>query len=134
MLQQLMFVSYKVGTIFLKHSLYVVFKLNVKPLRTLCCTALLWSLSKLTSVASSHPLSERCRRGIFILSYFMSVSAGTTAVVYKNYHHNRSGWMMQYSLFVKNKLSISGGLTDGMATHSRTVAWRIPWTEEPGGL
>ena len=21
-----------------------------------------------------------------------------------------------------------------MATHSRTVAWRIPWTEEPGGL
>ena len=22
----------------------------------------------------------------------------------------------------------------GMATHSRIVAWRIPWTEEPGGL
>ena len=21
-----------------------------------------------------------------------------------------------------------------MATHSRTVAWRTPWTEEPGGL
>ena len=21
-----------------------------------------------------------------------------------------------------------------MATHSRTLAWRIPWTEEPGGL
>ena len=21
-----------------------------------------------------------------------------------------------------------------MATHSRTVAWRIPWTEESGGL
>ena len=21
-----------------------------------------------------------------------------------------------------------------MATHSRTVAWKIPWTEEPGGL
>ena len=20
-----------------------------------------------------------------------------------------------------------------MATHSRTLAWRIPWTEEPGG-
>ena len=24
--------------------------------------------------------------------------------------------------------------TEGMATHSRTLAWRIPWTEEPGGL
>ena len=21
-----------------------------------------------------------------------------------------------------------------MATHSRTLAWEIPWTEEPGGL
>ena len=23
---------------------------------------------------------------------------------------------------------------EGMATHSSTDAWRIPWTEEPGGL
>ena len=23
---------------------------------------------------------------------------------------------------------------EGMATHSSTLAWRIPWTEEPGGL
>ena len=25
-------------------------------------------------------------------------------------------------------------LETGMATHSRILAWRIPWTEEPGGL
>ena len=25
-------------------------------------------------------------------------------------------------------------LEKGMATHSRIHAWRIPWTEEPGGL
>ena len=25
-------------------------------------------------------------------------------------------------------------LKEGMATHSSTLAWRIPWTEEPGGL
>ena len=25
-------------------------------------------------------------------------------------------------------------LGEGMATHSSTLAWRIPWTEEPGGL
>ena len=24
-------------------------------------------------------------------------------------------------------------LEDGMATHSSILAWRIPWTEEPGG-
>ena len=25
-------------------------------------------------------------------------------------------------------------LGEGMATHSRILAWRISWTEEPGGL
>ena len=25
-------------------------------------------------------------------------------------------------------------LEEGMATHSNILAWRIPWTEEPGGL
>ena len=25
-------------------------------------------------------------------------------------------------------------LEEEMATHSSTVAWRTPWTEEPGGL
>ena len=45
---------------------------------------------------------------------------------------------------VKNLLSMQetwvrslGGedpLEKGMATHSRILAWRIPWTEEPGGL
>ena len=25
-------------------------------------------------------------------------------------------------------------LEKGMATHSRILAWRISWTEEPGGL
>ena len=25
-------------------------------------------------------------------------------------------------------------LEEGMATHSGSLHWRIPWTEEPGGL
>ena len=25
-------------------------------------------------------------------------------------------------------------LVEGMATHASILAWRIPWTEEPGGL
>jgi len=25
-------------------------------------------------------------------------------------------------------------LEEGMATHSSILAWRIPWTKEPGGL
>ena len=32
--------------------------------------------------------------------------------------------------------SLGGGdpLEKEMATHSSILAWRIPWTEEPGGL
>ena len=30
-------------------------------------------------------------------------------------------------------LSREDPLEEGMATHSSILAWRIPWTEEPGG-
>ena len=51
------------------------------------------------------------------------------------------------SLVIKNPPANAGGIRDmgsipglvksleeGMATHSSTLAWKIPWTEEPGGL
>ena len=31
-------------------------------------------------------------------------------------------------------LGWEGPLEEEMATHSSTLAWKIPWTEEPGGL
>ena len=31
-------------------------------------------------------------------------------------------------------LGLEDLLEEGMATHSSILAWRIPWTEEPGGL
>ena len=31
-------------------------------------------------------------------------------------------------------LGQEGPLEKGMAAHSSTLAWRIPWTEEPGEL
>ena len=31
-------------------------------------------------------------------------------------------------------LSQEDPLEKGMATHSSILAWRIPWTEKPGGL
>ena len=31
-------------------------------------------------------------------------------------------------------LSLEDSLEKEMATHSSILAWRIPWTEEPGGL
>ena len=48
------------------------------------------------------------------------------------------------SQLVKNPLAVQetpvrslgweGPLENRMATHSSILAWRIPWTEEPGGL
>ena len=31
-------------------------------------------------------------------------------------------------------LGLDDPLEEEMATHSSILAWRIPWTEEPGGL
>ena len=31
-------------------------------------------------------------------------------------------------------LGQENSMEKGMATHSGILAWRIPWTEEPGGL
>ena len=31
-------------------------------------------------------------------------------------------------------LGWEGPLEKGIASHSRVLAWRIPWIEEPGGL
>ena len=31
-------------------------------------------------------------------------------------------------------LGLEDPLEEGTATHSSILAWRIPWTEEPGGL
>ena len=31
-------------------------------------------------------------------------------------------------------LSRDNPLEEGMSTHSSILVWRIPWTEEPGGL
>ena len=42
--------------------------------------------------------------------------------------HKRNGFSRVQSLGEENPLE------EGMATHSSILAWRIPGTEEPGGL
>ena len=56
-------------------------------------------------------------------------------------------WASQVALVVKDQPTNEGDrrdvgwslgqedcLEEGVATHSSVLAWRIPWTEEPGGL
>ena len=40
---------------------------------------------------------------------------------------------VMWEIWVRS-LSWEDPLKKGMATHSNILAWRIPWTEEPGGL
>ena len=59
-------------------------------------------------------------------------------------NQNHVGWDFLGGLVAKNPPVNAGdtssvsGLEDflekGVATHSSTFAWRIPWTEAPGGL
>ena len=37
-------------------------------------------------------------------------------------------------LYNRTLLSAQGESEKAMAAHSSTLAWKIPWTEEPGGL
>ena len=39
----------------------------------------------------------------------------------------------EYEIQVRS-LGREDPLEEGMATHSSLLAWRTPWTEEPGGL
>ena len=52
--------------------------------------------------------------------------ASLVAQTVKNPHAMQETWV--------RSLSWEDPLEEGMATHSSILAWRIPWTEEPGGL
>ena len=43
------------------------------------------------------------------------------------------GWASLVAHVVKNPLQYRRP-GEGIATHSSVLTWRIPWTEEPGGL
>ena len=47
--------------------------------------------------------------------------------VVKNFHLPRQEMQVR-------SLCWEDPLEEGMATYSSILAWRIPWTEEPGGL
>ena len=49
-----------------------------------------------------------------------------SGLVVKNLPAIRDTWVLS--------LGQEDPLEEGLATHSSILAWRIPWTEEPGGL
>ena len=43
-------------------------------------------------------------------------------------------WVKNLQKMRVRSLSQEDPLEEDMATHCRILAWKIPWTEEPGGL
>jgi len=44
-------------------------------------------------------------------------------------------WAEEIDIFPKKKYrGLADEMEKAMAPHSSTLAWKIPWTEEPGGL
>ena len=55
-----------------------------------------------------------------------SIWASLVAQMVKNLPAMQETWVLS--------MGQEDPLEDKMATHSSVFAWRIPWTEEPGGL
>ena len=64
-----------------------------------------------------HPQKKRCNQG--------QVWASLVAQMIKNSPTMRQAW--------DRSPVREDTLEKGTATHSSVLAWRIPWTEEPGG-
>ena len=73
--------------------------------------------------------------------------AGHKRNIFFSAYNNPGKWASQVAQWVKNmpakqetqetwvqSLGFEDPLEEGMTIHSSILAWRIPWTEEPGGL
>ena len=87
------------------------------------------NLSTLTFTVGKIHMSQRCLGWQVLLPYTMLGFAGATGGTSKEPACQCRRWKrLVWSLGQENPLE------KGMATHSTILAWRIPWTEEPGRL
>ena len=63
---------------------------------------------------------------MYLLCMRVITRASLVAQMVKNLAAKQETWVQS--------LGQEDPLEEGMATHSSILAWRIPWTEEPGGL
>ena len=60
------------------------------------------------------------------VSFIRALISSLVSQVVKNLPAKQEMWV--------RSLTREDSLEKGMATHSSILAWRIPWTEEPGGI
>ena len=77
----------------------------------------------------SQRIGHDCVTNTFIFSYWGRTRASQLALVVKN--PPASAGDVRDAVW---SLGCEDPLEEGMAAHSSILAWRVPWTEEPGGL
>ena len=63
-----------------------------------------------------------------------SLCRGLVVLVVKNHPSANAGDVKDVGSCKRPKRRQEDPLEEGMTTHSSILAWRIPWTEVPGGL
>ena len=81
-------------------------------------------LQHFLATCSNHAFLEKFVISVYIHPAFMWASL--MAQIVKNLPVMQETWV--------RSLGREDPLEKGVATHSSILAWRIPWTEEPGGL
>ena len=74
---------------------------------------------------------------LFTLSTFMRINAEITYLVFLFYTCSPQIHFRLHILqgvFLNKIMTLHSLMEKAMAPHSSTLAWKIPWTEEPGGL
>ena len=56
------------------------------------------------------------------------------SVQFRDFPGGSDGKASAYNVGDPGSIPGSGRSPEEIATHSRILAWKIPWTEEPGGL
>ena len=60
--------------------------------------------------------------------------AWTWNIFLERSHMQEKDLNLRYHLPTHNSRTLTCGMEKAMASHSSTLAWKIPWMEEPGGL
>ena len=74
----------------------------------------------------AHSLMRPRHQTVYCTWFYSPHGASLVTQVVKNLSAMRKTWV--------RSLSGEDPLEKGMTTHSSILAWRIPWTEKPGGL
>ena len=100
---------------------------------------------RVQSLAREDPLEEEMAAHSSISAWkipWTEESGGLQSIGLQRVGHDwvtgfQSDWHLLCTIFNLPRSTIVGSYVkneEGLATHSSVLAWRIPWTEEPGGL